>query len=119
MGNDDTGIYSIQFFQDHLSIVLESVNNTLLDNDAVFPTKILALTVAQAWCNYSTLTFIPNNNFISTLLGLCDFKEELCPYAFECLETLLQVSNHIKKLSYMTSITNYNSIDSKDREFLR
>ena len=75
--------------------------------------------VAQEWCKYSTRTFAPHTEFAQNLLNLCDFKDDLCLYAFECIETLLRVNKFAKILKFMTSITNFSAMSEKDQEYLR
>lgn len=56
-----------------------------------------ALTTAKHWCNYSSRTFIPHEDFITNVVKLLD-NEEVYKKVINIIKVLLIKSKYVKLL---------------------
>ena len=78
-----------------------------------------ALSSAKNWCNYSTQTLVPNEQFVNVLFQIIENNQTLYSRAMGVLKKLLVVSRYAKALGHMSTKEAFTSIPEKDKQFLQ
>ena len=77
------------------------------------------MSAAKNWCNYSTMTLVPNEQFVNVLFQIIENNQALYSRAMGVLKKLLVVSRYSKALEHMSTKEAFTAIPEKDKQFLQ
>ncbi|CDW78104.1 transportin-serine arginine isoform a [Stylonychia lemnae] len=107
------------FLRSNLSQLLEFLNQIITNPQSVARECYdLALSTAKHWCEYSSKTFIPNDNFISSLFLLINQGSLESLKVFKIFKKLLFKSKYAKILESSSFEQAFRDIPEKDQQFL-
>ena len=77
------------------------------------------MSAAKNWCNFSTQTLVPNEQFVQLLFAIIENNQTLFSRAMSVLKKLLVVSRYAKALEHMSTKEAFTSIPEEDKAFLQ